>query len=362
MRPKATAALAASLLLAALTSAQDVAPVATPTSTAPVASPTVARGLELRGMCVPMHVPDPAHDYGASLAELPPLGVSHVAIFVRLYQPDGASPAPARHPLRSPGDEAIRRTVEQARAEGLEVALVPMLLLERPEPEEWRGNIRPPSWERWFAGYRRELLHLARLAEHAGVTTLAVGSELSTAEGQTERWLRLIADVRAEFTGALTYSANWDHYRDVPFWAALDYIGLSGYYELTTEQPPGDDPGQDTLLEAWRRQRRLLTGWRKQKGLRAPLLFLELGYESKDGCAARPWDYTRRGGVDLEEQRRCYAAFAEAWRGAPELAGVFFYEWWGEGGARDASYTPRGKPALEVVRELFGGEPLAQQE
>lgn len=327
-----------------------------PASAAPVESRAPARptrrGLELRGMALPLHSADPAFDYGPGLAELPPLGVTHVAIFANLWQPDARSPAPARHPLRTPGDAALRRAFSQARALGLEVTFVPSLQLERPAAQDWRGNIRPPSWARWFEGYRRELLRWARLAEDEGVSLLAVGSELSTADTQEARWRALIRDVRAEFSGELTYSANWDHFQAVRFWDALDYVGLSAYFELTSST----EPTAQELQEAWRRQRGALAAWQHQRGLRQPFVLLEVGYPSLDGGAAHPWDYTSDAKVDLEEQRRCYEAFAATWRDAPPLlAGVFFYEWWGAGGARDRTYTPRGKPAEEVVRQLFGG-------
>lgn len=334
----------------------DPAPVASPATTiAPLAS-RVRAGLEVRGMAVPMHDPDPTYDYGATLGELPPLGVTHVSIFVHLYQPTALSPAPARHPLRSVGDRALRRTIEQARRLGLRVALVPSVSLA---DRDWRGRISPPSWERWFRGYQRELLHWARLAEDAGASLLSVGSELSSTEGEERRWRALIADVRATFSGQVTYSANWDRYRQVAWWDALDYVGISAYYELTTD---GQAPTPDVLRAAWLAQRRELTAWREAAGLRQPFLFLEVGYPSLQGSARKPWDYTRgeppeRAPVDVEEQRLCYEAFVEAWRGAPELAGLFFYEWWGEGGPRDGGYTPRGKPALDVVRAFFGGAP-----
>ena len=70
-----------------------------------------------------------------------------------------------------------------------------------------------------------------------------------------------------------------------------------------------------------------------------------------------PWDYTAAGDVDLEEQRRAYRAFARAW-GATALAGVYFWEWSGAGGAgRPEGYTPRDKPAECVVDAWFGGAP-----
>src|SRR5207253_3061449 len=39
--------------------------------------------------------------------------------------------------------------------------------------------------------------------------------------------------------------------------------------------------------------------------------------------------------------------------GASDRARAFFYEWWGEGGPLDSRYTPRGKPAEELIRRFF---------
>lgn len=342
--------------------AGGAAPVASPSvsgagSDGPAAVTSRARvrrprgGLHMRGMAVPLHSLDPAFDYGALLAELPALGVTHVALFANLWQPEASSPAPARHPLRTPSDRVLRRTIARARELGLEVAFIPSLQLERAGPRDWRGSLRPPSWARWFAGYRRELLHWARLAEDEGVSLLAVGSELSTSDGQEAQWRALIRDVRAEFSGELTYSANWDHFEAVRFWDALDYVGLSAYFELTRST----EPTAEELQRAWRSHRGALATWQHQTGLDRPFLLLEVGYPSLDGGAAQPWNYTLTTDVDLDEQRLCYEAFAATWKDAPPLlAGAFFYEWWGEGGRRDRTYTPRGKPAADVVKAFFG--------
>lgn len=307
----------------------------------------VGSSLEVRGMAVPLHGPD--EDHGAALAELPPLGVTHVALFVYLHQPTARAAAPARDPLRSVSDRALRRTIEQARRLGLEVAVVPTVRLV---DEDWRGRIAPPDWERWFRGYGREVVRWARVAEDAGASLLCVGSELSSTEGEERRWRDLIRDARGAFSGELTYSANWDHYHHVRWWDALDYVGLSAYYELTVDGQAATD---EVLRAAWARWRGALEAWRQREGLAQRFLFLEVGYPSLQGGARWPWDYTRQAPVDLDEQRRCYEAFVATWRGAPALAGLYFYEWWGEGGPRDGRYTPRGKPALDVVRSFFGG-------
>ena len=79
----------------------------------------------------------------------------------------------------------------------------------------------------------------------------------------------------------------------------------------------------------------------------------EVGYASRDGAAGAPWDYTGRGKLDLEEQRRCYAALRDAWSGVEELGAIFIWNWHGKGGRRDRDYTPRGKPAEKVLRKWW---------
>jgi hypothetical protein len=82
-------------------------------------------------------------------------------------------------------------------------------------------------------------------------------------------------------------------------------------------------------------------------------LFTELGYLSQRGAAAWPWDEGARKPVDLDEQRRCYAAFRLAWSGSSILSGVYFWNWYGWGGAASRGYTPRGKPAADEIRAYF---------
>ena len=83
------------------------------------------------------------------------------------------------------------------------------------------------------------------------------------------------------------------------------------------------------------------------------LVFTELGYRSRAGTSATPWDEGSPGVPDGEEQRRAFAAFRRAWAGAPSLDGVYVWNWYGYGGPDTTSYTPRGKPAELEVRTLL---------
>ncbi len=224
---------------------------------------------------------------------------------------------------------------------------MPILLLRTPRPQDWRGTIEPIEVARWHRSYRTWIVEIARRAALSGVEALCVGSEFNSRQGDLAPWLETIARVREAYGGAITYSANWDSFDTVSFLDALDAVGLTTYYPLARHP----DPSVEELIQAWLPVRAELRRWQRESGI--PMLFTEVGYASIDGVAMHPWDYTAEGAVDLGEQRDCLEAFAAVWREVPELTGVFFFLWWGDGGDGDRGFTPRRKPALRVVERWF---------
>jgi len=107
------------------------------------------------------------------------------------------------------------------------------------------------------------------------------------------------------------------------------------------------------LTTRWRALRAELDAWAAAAG--KPLVLTELGYRSRAGASAAPWDEGSGGTVDLDEQRRAFAAFRRAWTAprSPHLDGLYVWNWYGWGGAQSVGYTPRGKPALEEIRHLL---------
>lgn len=157
-------------------------------------------------------------------------------------------------------------------------------------------------------------------------------------------WVPVVAEVRRHFSGRLTYSGNWDHFRAVAIYDLVDEMGLCGYFPLGSGSV-------DELARTWHDLRVELE--RISRKLARPLLFTEVGYLSQRGAAAWPWDEGARQPVDLDEQRRAYAAFCRTWRNADFLAGVYFWNWYGWGGGSSRGYTPRNKPATEEIRQYF---------
>lgn len=286
----------------------------------------------------------------AQIEELRPLGVDAVSLIVPKAVADVRSAEFLDDPLATPTDAALVEATRRAHAAGMRVMLFPLVYVQKMDDGEWRGTLAPPDWDAWFRAYGEVVLRYARLAEAERVEILSVGSELCSSEAREAQWRALIGAVRAVYRGRILYSANWDHFRDIRFADALDFVGVNAYYRLAGEA----QPSVETLVAGWAPHREALVAWAREH--RRPLLFTEVGYPSRAGAADDPWDYTAERPADPELQRRCYRAFVETWSGVPELAGAFFYLWWGEGGPADRDYTPRGKPAsVELARWFRDG-------
>src|SRR5207248_692855 len=120
---------------------------------------------------------------------------------------------------------AIVAAIRDARAAGLGVTLFPIVRLSAPRtPAEWRGTLEPRDRVAWWRSYRARLVELARLAARERVAVLSIGSELSTLDGAGDRaaWAATVAELRRVFHGALLYSGNWDHFRDVVVYDLVD--------------------------------------------------------------------------------------------------------------------------------------------
>lgn len=303
----------------------------------------------LRGVALPMHSIDPDYDYGRELAEIAELGSSWVSLQVVTLQAKVDSNDVPLTSERTPSDERIVETIRRAREVGLEVLLLPIVLIRAPGPDDWRGTLAPLDRALWWESYSRYLLHMVDLAAEAGAAAVSVGSEMASLEKDEERWKLLIANARMRFGGYLTYSSNWDHFDEIGFWRQLDFAGMTAYFELH-EAPT---PTLENLESGWRHAKSEME--RLARFSHSRVLFTEIGLPSLKGAAAAPWDYTAQGEPDHELQRLSFEAFGNVFVADDEapFLGMLLYDWWGLGGEGDTNYTARGKPAAEVWRELL---------
>lgn len=252
-------------------------------------------------------------------------------------------------------DAGLAATHRRARELGLATALKPHIWIRG----SWPGEVAMASdeeWAAWFADYGAFMLHYAELAEREGMEMLAVGTELRMATATRESdWRELIGRVRQRYHGRLTYAANWDEMEHVPFWDAVDLIGVNAYFPLSPTA--GDDaPTVAALVAAWAPWRARLEALAARHGKR--ILFTEAGYRPVARCHERPWE--QEGGEPSDDcQARAWEALLHANGREPWFAGVFVWKWFPveQDVPSRATFSPQGRPAERILGAWFRGEP-----
>ncbi|KPK17695.1 MAG: hypothetical protein AMJ62_00995 [Myxococcales bacterium SG8_38] len=345
------------LLLAAVLGGAFAAPLASPVGNPKalaVETDGTGRGDPefVRGVALGLFATDRRWDYGPLVDEIRARGATDVLVVVNAYQSNRFSSDIALEAGRSPSNATVARTLRQVKKAGMRAALMPVVRLSERAPHEWRGLIAPADGlDAWFEAYRRFVLPLAHLAGEAGVERFIAGSELSSLERYEDHWRELFAELRDAFSGTLTYSANWDHADAVPFWDALDEVGLTAYFPLITEEGEPKPASADTLAGAWQTPRATIEALAKRVG--KPVLITEIGYASRSLAAGRPWDDATEAAVDLGLQQALYRGFCDAFAQTPSIGGFYVWNWFGVGGPRDRGFTPRGKPAASELAKCF---------
>ena len=314
-------------------------------------------GLPYRGIAMQVQRIDNVMDYGRCVDKIAQVGADTILFVVDSKQENGTSTRIFLDMRGEPSPEKLGELIQYAHNKKLRVILMPLVLLESPKGNEWRGVIHPEVWEEWWDSYRDMLHHYATVAEQNHVEVFVVGSELVSTESQLEEWTRTIRQARKDFHGQLTYSANWDHYNGVPFWSQLDLMGLNSYYTLGKT----NQASLDEIKRRWQDIQGSLLGF--QKKINKPLVMMEVGWCSMGNAVTEPWDYTKLSEpLDLDVQKRLYEGYFESWWGKKGFGGFMIWAWTpNASGPEDRGYTPEGKPAEEVLRKWLAKGPWPVQ-
>jgi hypothetical protein len=272
-----------------------------------------------------------------------------LAVFpVLWFQEAGDSTAFAPDAHETPSDASIVAAAATARGDGLKVAIAPHVNVRA---GTFRGEIDPSSRDAWMASYRRMVEHYADLAARVDAQLFVVGSELTSMSRDEAAWRALIADVRARFDGQVTYAANWvQEAEKVPFWDALDAVGIDAYMPLTDD----DDPPVAELEAGWKPWIARMKALHDRAG--TPILITELGYTSRAGTAAAPAQ-EGDGAVSPAAQANAYEAAFSQLGHRDWVSGIAIWDWSADARTTAGGYSPQGKPAEAVLARWFGGRP-----
>jgi hypothetical protein len=253
---------------------------------------------------------------------------------------------------------------------------------------DWRAYYKPTNTTTFFNSYDTMIVAEAKAAQAGGAQLFDIGTELDQLTGPAylSEWTKIITDVRAVFSGKLTYSAisdddlsPWqygggqpaagtgDITTQVSFWNQLDYVGIDEYAAISDATNP--DPTLAQLIAGWEDTPTDPTTLAMTHGVSLikyyenvaatigkSLLFTELGYNSAPDAASQPF-FTSSATYDPTLQTNLYQAFITAWNadGNPSLEGVYVWDWEPDpstvGAGTDPSWTPQGNTgALQVIK------------
>ncbi len=221
---------------------------------------------------------------------------------------------------------------------------------------EFTGNLTMGSEEDWQIleeSYSDFILTYAKAAEDIKAEVLCIGTELEQFVMQRHSyWHSLIKKIRKVYKGKLTYAANWDEFKRVPFWKELDYIGIDAYFPLTeTKNPTVED-----FEKGWTPHKNQIV--KVQKANKKPVIFTEFGYRSVDFTGKKPWESNRiQGQVNLQAQSNGLQAIYNQFWSEEWFSGGFVWKWFVAhdrvGGLKNNRFTPQNKPAEELLKKLY---------
>jgi len=269
----------------------------------------------------------------------------------------------------TPSSEWIAQYVKQVKKRNLKLLIKPIITL----PSNASVYITPSNVTAWFESYTKMVLSLAQTCQENNVEALAVGLEIpfvAVPINNRNEWISLIAKVRKIYSGKLTYAALYTReYPKIPFWDALDWIGIEAYWPLANET--NINPSIPDMVNYFTNAFEEVKQW-KQSNVTTrdkPLYFTELGYPSLKTAAIYPTVFpTRSEGCrgkfspDFELQAKCYSAlFSTLPKYSDVISGLFIFSWdnpstadyYPTGPLWACFYSPRGKPAYEIISQAY---------
>ncbi|TWO33333.1 glycoside hydrolase [Seonamhaeicola sediminis] len=246
--------------------------------------------------------------------------------------------------------KGVKQYIAELRKQNIKIMLKPQIWVWR---GEFTGYIKMNSdddWKTLEASYLKYILDYAQLAKELKVEIFCIGTELDTfIDTRPNYWFDLIKEVKKIYNGNITYAANWDEFKRIPFWSELDFIGIDAYFPVSKNQTPS----VKDCLEGW--QNHLPEIINNQKMFKKPILFTEFGYRSVDFAGKEPWKSDRdMNQVNLEAQINTTKALFETFWKKEWFAGGFLWKWYHNheeaGGLNNSRFTPQNKPVEEIIK------------
>jgi len=288
----------------------------------------------------------------ATMRELKAMGINWIAIhpYAGIRADGTVSSRHIDNEIETPN--WLARPIHEAHNLGLKIMIKPHLAYWG-SPFRWRGNIEfetEEQWDQFFTTYGQWVSKLAELCRDADA--FVVGTELDKTIAHEKKWREVIADVRRNFPGPITYAANWDRYQNVQFWDALDVIGIQAYFPLLEKNDDEDEhrepPSASELDAGWARIMKDLHAFSERTGKK--IAFTELGYNESAQAPYEPWDHRQGGHMAPEIQSLCLDRALRAIQREPDVTGAFLWKWF-PGSTQRGNFAQARPNTRKVISE-----------
>lgn len=249
--------------------------------------------------------------------------------------------------------DGAKQYIDHLNANGIAVMIKPHIWISH---GDFTGHMKMNSekeWQALEASYTSFIMTYVQLAQEVKAPLFCIGTELEQfIVNRPKYWNDLISQIREVYTGKLTYAANWDEYKRVPFWKQLDFIGVDAYFPVSESKTPTIDE----VITGWQPWKQEMLDVSEREGKK--IIFTEFGFRSVDFTGKEPWVSDRNSGsVNIEAQTNSMqATFQTVWN-EPWFAGGFVWKWFIEhdrvGGNENPMYTPQNKPAELILKKHF---------
>ncbi|EGG23466.1 hypothetical protein DFA_05599 [Cavenderia fasciculata] len=268
-------------------------------------------------------------------------------------------------------DDEFISAISYAGMRDLGIMISPRLELEDDPgrtPEEIGTFFREADWVDWFGNYSQMVFHYASMLGDVPIL-VSLGSGLEATSWRDAEWRNLTKKARDKYPRwSLTYSANsCGEESNITWWDAVDFIGVNAHYNIPRygHDSYRDYKFVDNQIKFWNNivyvGRSFEPGCYMTKSLfdlknkyNKPILFTEIGFCSGLQQGRKCLNQS----IDLQFQDASFKAFFRVFLLQDWFYGAFIWHWVPDpniGGPEDWNYTPRRKPAENVVKYHYGG-------
>jgi hypothetical protein len=284
-------------------------------------------------------------DFSESLSRLKQDGITDLFLIPYFFSPDERSDS-IFPTARTIEDSALIHAISLSKDSGFSVALKPHIDLLNGTP---RYRISPDNMGKWSLHYAAFIGKYLELSNMMGLSRFVIGTEIDRVS-ESDEFVDIISKARTVYAGHLLYAASYDHFVNSKIWKYVDEIGVDAYFNLDNSS----DYSMNTVMETWNYWLNLIS--RVASNYDKPVIITEVGYISADGATRNPGSWETSFAYNGDVQADCYKALLSQAGNFGRITGIFWWQWdlGGVGGPGTIDYTPRGKPAEQVIKEYWG--------